>query len=740
MYVFIYIQIIIVCLCSSVFVYSLDMTPAEVASLLGNENYEKAVRIMETQIKKSNVKKDQKGHYAFLLYQLPSRVSVSQKRYEYAYMAVRWSGQLSQKEKLNLWIVAGDGLFGDGLIKRAELCYKSALNIINKLDNKKQKSYVQYKQAWVYVNQKKWKDSFRLLIQSFREGSGSLENNILFDIGKVWAESQYFTGSVSTKRLSQFFETCSDRNKVIVVNGIINGLQRNARKNPKDFIVAILKNGSISTRVFNNFISSEKMVSLFKPCDLLLWFKQSNVGTLKASHVFPVLNACSKALLTDKKNSIKKQALKDVAYLYEQLIKKGAQHWPLSLVYERLGLKKQSCEEISFYMLDSLQEMKQKNIKKENIEKVVSETLRLCKKTNISQSKSNALLFGILSSSELANLYQQENEGQFEKYLFNLLNLKYFQNSIKKYILGAHRAWGRNNLLVELIISNEALFNKREIKRFLDRFSNQPIQSFYMPLLLIIDPEVIVLQKWAPLHLVHTYDYLKPWLKKILSDELDNSEKRLVVKKLIKYFPNNQVDSDQAARFLGFYYLQKKYTSEIFNHWSKVEKVFQKKDLAKKLVEQSLSNDSSSCRSLSSTYSMEQVKKIPVLKFIYQSCELLDSQVSVLLPVLQMPAVLRSSPLAWDFFLLNRLHRQTFYLKKNLSQIQHKTAKMIMDLKKMVMNCQNRSWRLEKMRKKSRNLLNTQIDLFEQELTKLASSSTFGNKYNELVMIIQKWK
>ena len=715
--------------------YSLDMKPAEIVSLLSHQNYKEAIRIMEAQIRSSKVSREQKGYYAFLLHQIPLKVPMKGKRHRYAYMAARWSSQLSKKDKLNLWVAAGDGFFNEGTIKTAEICYKKALTVIKGIDDKKQLSYIQYKLAWVYINQKRWKDSFHLLVKAVKGKPGSFEEDILFDIGKIWVESQYFENKIPFEGLLNV-KSDTGNLKEPIIRGMLNGLQRSSQKGLEDFVPVVSKNTAISTQLLSHFISSKEVLPLFPSCHLLPWFKNSNLSALNSEYVFPVLNACSQSLLINETRKPTKESLKNIAYLYEQFQRTGAQHWPLSLIYKRLGQKRKACNEITFYTVDALNNFKREQ---DTMEKVISETIRLCENTDISSDRGHALVRYILLSRSLANAYKN-GESYFEKLIFTLLNLKTFRPYTKEYMLKASKAWKQKSLLPELIIADNKQYNSSEIEKFLNRFAEIPLSSDYLPLLLITDFEVYVLEKWIPLPAVKSYEYISPWLKKALSNELSNFKKRLVVNKLIRYFPTHKRNQSHAANFLAFYYLEKESVSEIFNQWNKVAQVFRKKQLAKKLVEQALYNESSNCNPILSGYSFKRVKNFPVLKFIYQSCQLLQSKELNSLSYLKVPSVLRSSSLAWDFSLLNRVHRKTVYLKKNLSQIHNKTVPMIMDLKNMVTHCQNRSWNIEKMKNRSRSLLNTQIVLFESELTKMADTSPYGAKYNELRKIIQKWK
>ena len=134
------------------------------------------------------------------------------------------------------------------------------------------------------------------------------------------------------------------------------------------------------------------------------------------------------------------------------------------------------------------------------------------------------------------------------------------------------------------------------------------------------------------------------------------------------------------------------------------------------------------------------VSSTSLLKFIDQCCQMINSNENTTVSRLKLPSLLKPSALARDIVFLVRVHNRTLWLEKNISQLQNKTSRMIMDLQTGIAKYQKREWRLDEAAEKSETLLQKQIGIFEEELTKLAASSPHAEKYKELRSIVSQWR
>ena len=718
--------------------HSIDEATLKILSLLENKKYSSAVDLIEKEMERSK-DKSKKGYYALLLNQLPANSLMKRTRYEYAFMAALWVKDIPDKERISLWIEAGDGFFRSGNLKKAGRCYKEALSYVKQGQSKF--PYILYKQSWVYINQKKWIKAFDLLTQAAKQKGSQLRNIILFDMGKIWVESQFFKHQVPFESFSQHFQSVSKDEQYFVIDGIIQGINR-IEKQDIDVIASTLsKNQNLFTRILN-YILSDKAEIVIPPCRLLFWLERSQIQKVDRKQVLSILNSCTRSLTSVKKRSkSQKVQLKHLADLYVKFDRKGVERWPLALVYSSMKWKNSACNE-SLLLLAEVVGFMDVNTTDEEIETSFLETFRLCKEAKGTSALVMQVTNALFSSDTLIRKYTDIN-GSWENTLFNLLDLRLFSQMVRKNILKAKTGWREKDLLPALLLSHIDVYRPEEIRNFLDRFGSKPADGYYLDIL--IDREEVLttkmLQRWLPISDVDSYHKILPWLKKALADEVDSSQKESIVEKLLNYFPLKRKDKKVASLFLALHYLKTDQISTgIFEHWDKVSSVFSKKNLAVELFEKSLYNIDV-CKDFELSKIFSKVKKVPLLWFTYQCCQIVKSKTSsTVVRNLKVPLLLQSSFLAWDFVLLVRIQNKTLWLEKGISQLHNETSRMIMDLKKVISIYQKRKWSLKIVAKKVDFLLKKQIGLFESELTKLAQSSPHGEQYEELKNIVVQWR
>lgn len=718
--------------------YSIDKETLEILSLLKDEEYSSAVHLMEKEI--DGIRdKNKKGYYALLLNQLPVNSLMKRTRYEYAFMAALWIKNIPKEERVSLWIEAGDGFFKLGNLKTADHCYKEALSYLNK--GQSEVVYILHKRSWIYINQKKWIKAFNLLVQAMEQKGSQLRNIILFDIGKTWVESQYFKNQIPFGLLLRQLQSVSTNEQEFVINGIVHGINRIEKRSMEVIVSTLSGNQKLFTRILN-YILSDRAEIVISPCRLLLWLEKSQIQEVKKKQALSVLNSCTRSLISlKKKNKSRETQFKRLADLYVRFERKGVERWPLTLVYSNIGWKKNACSE-SLRLLFEVVDFVNINTTSEEIEKAILEAFRFCKKAKGDSTLVVQVTNALFSSNVLIRRYKNI-DGLWENVLFNLLNLKLFSSVVQKNILTAKVGWRGKDLLPALLLSHINIYQSRKIKDFLNRFSKEPADGYYLDILINREDVLTtkMLQQWLPISDIDSYRKILPWLKKALVGEVTFLHREAIVKKLLEYFPSKREDKKIASLFLALHYLKTdQIFGGIFNHWDKVSSIFNKENLAVELFEKSLYNKDV-CESLGSSKILSEVKTGSLLWFTYQCCQIMESKANAkIVHNLKVPLLLRSSFLAWDFVLLVRIQKRTLWLEKGVSQLHSKTSKMIMDLKKAVSSYQKRKWRLEIVARKVDSLLKKQIGLFENELTKLARSSPYGEKYEELKNIVVQWR
>ena len=713
---------------------ALDLQTVEIIALLEGKNYKTAVRLLEKAIRLEH-NKAKKGHYALLLNQIPANVHTQRPRYEYAHIAVRWANNIPESKKILLWIEAGDGFFHTGLLRQGEQCYQKAIELINRQKNRSKLVYVQHKRAWIYVNQKKWKKAFYLLA-STTASPGRLKRNIFFDLGKVWSESQSFVNRAPLSGLQNIMKTASRSEKKIIVDGLIQGMIRSLNMN--SVISVLSENTKLSFRVLNKVLSSDK-ADMFSACAFLPWLNNhfNSFRQLNSEEVLPILNRCTKNLTTKENNKNHRPQLKSLVKFYNVLELTGVQRWPLILVYEQLAWKKQACGESIKQMIETAKEML--SAKDKDIEKCTAIASRLCSGVKIHSPLADSLLSTLLSSKSLALKYKHIKE-DFENNLFHLLKSSSFHPLLKKHILEVNKKsqWMKKDLFPALTLLNVQDYNSKELKLFLKKWASTPLEGVYLDIVRTKRNDFLnvkELSKWLPLSSRDSYTALIPWIKKSLSSKLAPRKQRMLVDKVLKYFPTQKKDKKKAAVFLALHFFNTGELKEIFANWQKLKPAFSDKSLAVELFEKSLHQANKYCPALKSL--SFHTRSLPA--FIHQSCSLLQGRRRAVYK-LKVPVVLHSSHLAWDLAILRQTHNKTLRLKKGISRLENKTEKMIISLRDSVVNVHKRRWRSSKAQTKCQNLIQEQIVLFQNELKKLSKSSPYGDKYTKLAKALDQWR
>ena len=724
----------------SFFSYASNTKTLDILSLIESKNYLSAAQLLEEEIGKTGDQKT-KGYYGLLLHQIPVRVSMKKPRHEYAFMAARWAEGISQKKRMQLWIEAADGLFKTGRLEEADIAYKEALPLASLEKTGPETAYILFKRAWIQINDKKWVKAFRFLVQSLEKKENNLTENILSDIGRIWVESQYFENEIPLKELVAGFQLVSSAQQKAIVSGMIKGIKRIRKKGINKIVSILSENRQLSTQVLNRVLSDENSV-IASPCQLLIWMEKSQVSKLKKDKALSVLNSCTHTLISAKRKSKwKKEQMEKIVNLYLKVKREGIERWPLIHIYESVGQKENACNESLHQLTETVNgvEVKPKNQK---LKETIMEAFRLCKKTKKPPSFSEKAIKMLLSSNKIIENYGTV-EGQWENTLFHFLDMKIFYPLIKKNILSFHQKWRGKDLLPMLFLSQIGNYKPEEVKKFLDRFSPKPVKSYYLDILLAGDfLTVNELQKWLPLSGVDSYRKILPWLKKAISGEVNEDQKKMIITKLLEYFPPEKKDRKDASLFLALHYLKKEWVSDIFKNWDKISSVFDKKNFVVELFEKTLTHKKreETCKSLKPLLVSKNVGFYSLLKFMDQCCQIMVSEQNVSVGKFRTPSALRSNALAGDFSFFVRVQNRTRWVEKNISKLQNSTTKMIMTLKAGITSYQKRDWRLKTLAERVKVLLYKQIDLFEAELTRLAKSSSHGDKYRELKKIVSQWR
>lgn len=718
--------------------YSLNTKTLDILSMIENKQYLSASRLLEKEIIKSQDRKT-KGYYALLLSQLPLDVPTKKARRHYTFMAAQWAEDIPSKKRMQLWIEAADSFFKAGELEQADRAYKQALSLASKRKAQSEKVYVLYKRAWVNINEKKWTEAFHFLRQALKEKESQLRENILSNMGQIWVESQHFKNKIPFKDLEKSFQLVSLKEQKIIIEGFIKGFSRTKKQGIHKALPLFLKNQDISTKTLNHIWSKENL-ALLAPCQYLAWMEKAKTEDLLMEQALSVLNTCTKKLISKKRKSGKdKKQIGKIARLYRRIQRKGIERWPLIRVYEYRGWIKEACNESLHLLVETIDSIEEKSQKPER-KATLSESFRLCERSQKPPSSSEDTVKTLLLSQEIARGYQN-HEGEWENILLNLLDRKIFYPAIKKSIHKSNAYWKGKDLLPMLVLSHIQDYQPEEVRSFLNLFSPKPVSSYYLDLLTAGDfLTVEELQEWLPLSDVKSYSEALPWFKKMVSEKLSADQKRIVINKLLQHFPSGKKDRQDAALFLALHYLKTDQVSTIFQHWNRLSSIFDKKKFAVDLFEKSFSQSERACEDLKTLPVSKKVNSFPLLKFIHQCCQIVNSKKSVVINKFKPPFFLRSNPLAKDFVFFSRVQNETLWLEKGISQLQKRTSKMIMGLKASITKYQKREWRLETLAKRSESLLQKQIDLFEAELGRLAVSSPHGEKYGELKNIVSQWR
>ena len=789
------------CLYMAVFMFSaqaVDNKTLEILHLLKNKNYTVAVPLLEQQIQQvKDLKK--KGYYSLLLNQLPTDIKMKKPRYEYAFIAGQYAQNISRKKQLLLWMEAGDGFFKTGHLKKASYCYQKALSYTQIEDP--EKPYILHKQAWIYINQKKWDKAYALLSQAIAEKAQKLKSLILFDMGKIWVESQYFKNKIAVSTLAKEIKALPIDDRKHLIQGIAQGLRRVEKQSLLTLVSALSSDKALSTAILNKLLTNDSL-PVRSACQLIPWIESTKTTSINKKPVLSVLNSCTRHWIAKKKNPQQSQQLKRIARLYTQFDRKGMERWPLALSYHHLKKSNKACAESLYQLTEIL------TLAKDQVETSLKESLRFCKKakkldTNLVLKTAKTLLFSPLLSQK----YKSE-EGDYESTLLNFFKLQIFSSFLKSFILNqpdkwekgsalevfpsynkalkhensnkvsitAHKNWRGKAFLPLLLLPHINSYKKADIKAFMDRFSVRPLSLYYLNIL-IARKDLLTeqnLSQWIPLADINSYAQSKPYIQAFLSGHLTKeTEKALSVffkKSAFKNSPS-YMEKKQISLFLALYYLKSHQIEDIFKNWDNISSVFRKKDLAVDLFEKTLLDEGKSCQALRSVINKKNLKnnKADHLQaFIYQSCAVLyPPQDNVMmattkaktklgqsvalgtvdkgwlksLPKIQnVPAVLRSSALARDFMFLKYVQKNTLRLETSITHLENKTPQMIMKLRRSLSRYQKHQWRLKKVAKVSQFLLFRQIDLFEKELSRLSQSSPYGQKYQELRKIVRQWR
>lgn len=721
------------------FSYASNMKTLDILSLIENKKYLPATQMLEEEISKTRDQKT-KGYYALLLHQIPVKVSMKKPRHEYAFMAARWAEEVSRKKRMQLWIEAADGFFKTGNLKEADDAYKEALSIASVEKFQSEITYILFKKAWVKINNKEWVKAFQFFVQALKGKEGNLTENVLSNMGQIWVESQYFENKISLENLVTSFQIIPSNRQEIVIKGMVKGIKRIRKKGINKIVSVLSENKRLSTQVLDRVLS-DKNSMIASPCQLLIWMEKSQVSNLKTDKALSVLNSCTHDLIsTKRKGRWQKEQMKKIVDLYLRIERKGIERWPLIHIYESVGQKDSACDESLRQLTETLNSMEMK-LKDQKLKETMMESFRLCKKVKKLSPFSEKAIKILLSSDKVIKGYKTV-EGPWENILFHILDMKIFYPLIKKNILGFNKNWRGKDLLPMLFLSHIEEYKPEEVKKFLDRFSPKPVESHYLDILLAGDfLTVKELQRRLPLPGIDSYRKTLPWLKKAISGEINEDQKKIIVAKLLEYFPSEKKDRKDASLFLALHYLKEEQVSDIFNNWDKISSAFNKKNLIVELFEKSLAHKKKeACKGVKPLLVSKSIGFYSFLKFMDQCCRIMESERNVSVGKFKIPSVLRSNALAGDFSFFVRVQNRTWWVEKNISKLQNKTTRMIMTLKGSITGYQKRDWRLKILAERVKTFLYKQIDLFEAELTRLATSSPHGDKYRELKKVVSQWR
>ena len=831
---------------------ALDKKTLNILHLLESKKYSLAVPLLEKEIKKTK-SKNKKGYYSFLLNQLPANIKMKSPRYKYAFIAAQYAQNIPQQKHLILWIEAGDGFFKSAKLKKANYCYQKALQHIQikkinqtslrQRESSKQvspssrgskkigveKAYILHKQAWININQKKWKQAYTLLNQAIKEKTKKLNNIILLDTGKIWVESQYFKNKVPLLDLETTFYMLSQKAQKNLITGMAQGLHRMKKRSLTPVTSTLSHNKTLSTTILNELLSHSLLPVRFS-CSLIPWIEKTQVINLNKKPVFSILNSCAHYWMSKKKHPNKLKQLKRIVPLYTQFERTGMERWPLSLAYHTLKWHNKACAE-SLYQLTELNQATYKPTNYLNLTNSLKESKRFCLKAKINQknikqkdilpSLALKVTTNFLTSPTLSKIYKN-SKGDLESALIHFFKNKKFVSFIEQTVISikAHKNWKGKDFLPLLLLSNISQYQTKTIAVFMDHFSITPLPSFYLNILMARQDILTQknLNKWLPLSEVRSYAQIKPYMKAFLSNHLNQTAssalgvgrarsvgqtsstsqglpiekneayeginqdiKKALSQKLLNYFPKKEKEKKEASVFLALYYLKNNQTLDIFKNWDKLLPIFSQKKLAIELLEKSILDNGEVCQGLDTLLNQKDggqalsTKKAELtvggvslisknkkrgqisllrpkgelVSFIHQCCEIVhlpyknkNKETVKELPSLiqKTPIILKSSALAKDFMFLVDIQKNTLFLEKNISLLEKRTSKMVMNLKKSVSRYQKRKWHLKIVAKQVRQLLTKQIDLFEKELNRLSKTSPYGKKYKELKKIVRQWR
>lgn len=317
--------------------YSLATTDQQVfAEILTDWNHEKfdkieALEKLFQKTKDIGVKK----RAAMVLAYVPESALI-QKPYVYAEFAAS-QPNTDTIERRHFYRMAADGYFQMAQFKKAARLYE--LGSLLKKDYDTDKSYLEYKRAWCFLNLSQAKLAYQILHETILKTTDQgLKLPMLTDLGRSYGEA-VLSLQTSQKSLAAYAPQSKQESKAFI-DGLLKAFSRFPNRSPLFYQLSLDPKWIEESLPM---VLQLEWVQQQGPCEVMNIKEQLATSVKNHPHLLPTLDNCAIDLVSQK---IKKPsgALKTVAQWMTQFSLDEFQKWTVQKLYTKANLQEEACK------------------------------------------------------------------------------------------------------------------------------------------------------------------------------------------------------------------------------------------------------------------------------------------------------------------------------------------------------------------------------------------------------------
>lgn len=682
-------------------VYASNVTTVLVK--MGNENYQEAAVELEKLVKKEKNKQTLSTYYS-LLAQMPKTVKVRRKNYEYAALALDLGREIDQ-DGIKLARIAGDGYFDAANLAKAKKYYLIGLSADSNSD--KDIPYIYYKLAYVYINLRDYKNSFKSLKDAFESDAEKVMHEMIFyDIGKIWGEAHYVNRRISGTELEKL--AIENNVTVDVFKGLIGSWRKFKKKGFRSLFKRIYNEAPTLYPQLINYIYDNKEFDSFQECDLLPWIMKLE-NPEKLNNLSLTLNACSELTLS-KRGKVKSSTLADLTKLYARLQIAGKERWAYAQLLNRQGKSHDACQQMLTQVAEEL--------KPQSIYDNTSEFNSYClaAKKPFDKDKIKKISEWILLMSEV----------KAEKIddLVAFLHLSTESNNVflkKKYKV-INKDIGLRFLQTAKLSSNEKIISLKKI-------ASIPLVGVGLEILISLKPRVKDLQKLVPIGKVTKFEQISLWMMQ--KSIMDNTKKRQEIEAIALTILNKN-PSEKAINKMLISLLSSDNSSMIFKNWKLFSEIVNENKKNMRFV-LSLCFQRKKCAPIDW---QAEVEKDEVIQFFNQTHAFLNKKNSV---DVKIPKRLKRYKLAREIRMHDKEKARNSKLNRSLKKMAANIESKVLNLKSNVDSYAQRNWYSSDIRLMMFDLMNVRVKRYADELVRLSKAQK-NPQFKELADVVRDWK